>query len=334
MAGLIDVHTHVVPHEFPDNPSPGVNTRWPCLCMRGADRGVIEIAGKAFRELDARSWRAERRIEDMDRDGIDTHVLSPMPELLSYWFSANDGLEMTRHVNGFIASMMSARPDRFQGLAMVPVQDVTLALNELARLRGDGFAGIEIGSNVNGTYLGDPRFDELWAECERLGLAVFVHALHPVGSDRLENFPDLVPFAGFPLDTGLSAMTLIRADVPARYPNLRLGFSHGGGALAPLACRLEQGWTISDGFNGTVRVSPLEAAGRFYYDSLVYDTDYLDYLARSIAIDRIFAGSDYPYAIEERNLRGFINRGRYCTEADVNRAARAFLGLPEPVVKS
>ena len=33
--GFIDVHTHVVPASFPANPSPDINTRWPCMCMRG-----------------------------------------------------------------------------------------------------------------------------------------------------------------------------------------------------------------------------------------------------------------------------------------------------------
>ena len=72
---LIDVHTHVVPDGFPDNPSPNSNPRWPCLCMHGPERGVVEIAGQAFRELDARSWHAERRIEDMECTGIAAQVL-------------------------------------------------------------------------------------------------------------------------------------------------------------------------------------------------------------------------------------------------------------------
>ena len=111
------------------------------MCLHGNERGVIEIAGKAFRELDARSWQIGRRLEDMDRDRIGAQVLSPMPELLSYWFSAEDGLDMARHVNGVIAAMVSKAPARFHGLGMVPLQDPALAARELDRLQRDGFRG-------------------------------------------------------------------------------------------------------------------------------------------------------------------------------------------------
>lgn len=329
-AGLVDVHTHVVPDGFPANPSPGDNAHWPCLCHHGADRATIEIGGKPFRELDARSWRTTRRLEDMDRDGIAAQVLSPMPELLSYWFPPHDGLEMARHVNGHLAAMVAAQPDRFHALGMVPLQDVELACRELARLEKDGFAGIEVGSNVNGAYLGEARFEPFWSEAERLGLAVFVHALHPAGADRLAAFPDLVPLAAFAVDTGLSAMTLVRAGVPERYPALRLGFSHGGGALAPLACRLQHGHGVFAGFDGVLAQTPRATVRGFFLDSLVYDTTYLDYLAREIAPGNVMAGSDYPYAIEQRDLAGFVGGSSVCDAVAMNDAARRFLGLRPP----
>lgn len=325
--GLIDVHTHVVPDAFPPAPAPDGELRWPCLCHHDDARATIEIGGKPFRELDARSWHAARRVEDMDRDGIAAQALSPMPELLSYWFPPAAGLEMARHVNGHLASMVAAYPDRFHALGMVPLQDVGLAARELERLRSDGFSGVEIGSNVNGTYLGDRRFDEFWAAAERLDMAVFVHALHPVGADRLEAFPDLVPFAAFPVDTGLSAVTLVRAGVPERHPRLRLGFSHGGGALAPLACRLEQGFRATSGFDGALARPPLETVRSFFLDSLVYDATYLDYLARDVAPGNVFAGSDYPYAIAERDLAGFVTRSAVCDAPGLNAAAERFLGI-------
>src|SRR5262245_57233947 len=184
----------------------------------------------------------------MDRDGVTMQALSPMPELLSYWFAPADGLTMARWVNDRIASMVAAAPGRFAGLGAVPLQDPALAAAELDRLKRDGFCGVEIGSNVNGVVLGDHRFDEFYAEAERFGLALFVHALHPIGADRLQSQPDLVPFAAFPLDTALAAISLIRAGVPDRFPRLRIGFSHGGGAIVPLVHRLGQGWRVTRGF--------------------------------------------------------------------------------------
>ena len=300
---LIDVHTHLVPSSFPDNPSPSSNARWPCMHLHGDRQGTIKIADTAFRELDSRSWDGARRIEDMDRDGVQMQALSPMPELLSYWFDVHSGLEMARWMNARIAELVARAPKRFAGLGMVPLQDVACAAAELTRLRADGFSGVEIGSNINGVVLGDRRFDEFWSEAERLGLAVFVHALHPIGNDRLQQgFQDLVPFAAFPLDTALSALTLIRAGVPQRFPKLRLGFSHGGGAIVPLVHRLGQGWKLSNGFNGALPESPVHYARQMFYDSLVYERDYLKHLATVFAPGQVFGGTDYPYAIMETNL--------------------------------
>ena len=325
---IIDVHSHVVPASFPPNPAPESTPRWPCMCMHDAARGTIEFAGKAFRELDARSWDAARRVADMDRDGIVAQALSPMPELLSYWFEPAQGLTLARYVNHVIAEMVAAHPGRFHGLGMVPLQDAALATRELERLRRDGFAGVQVGSNINGVLPGDARFEEFFAECARLSLAVFVHALHPIGAERLKDFPDLVPYAAFPLDTGLAAMTLIRAGVLERHPTLRIGFSHGGGAVIPLTHRLHQGWLTSDGFQGLLPQPPRHYAARCYYDSLVYDTGWLDYLAGSFAPGQVLPGTDYPYAIQQEDLAGFLAGSAHCAGDATADAARRFLGLP------
>ncbi len=326
-AGVIDVHTHVVPAQFPVHPSPASNPRWPCMCLRDADHGVIEFAGKAFRELDARSWNVTRRLEDMDRDGIAAQALSPMPELLSYWFTPDDGLDLARYVNHQIAEMVARAPARFHGLGMVPLQDVALATRELARLQADGFKGIQVGSNINGVLPGDARFESFYAECERLGMALFVHALHPIGAERLKDFPDLVPLAAFPLDTGLAAMHLIRAGVLERHPQLRIGFSHGGGAVIPLTHRLKQGWLSSEGFNGLLPHAPHHYAARCFYDSLVYDVEYLDYLATHFAPGQVMAGTDYPYVVQQAELARFLNGSTSCGSESTSGAALRFLGL-------
>lgn len=323
---IIDVHSHVVPAAFPADP--GTEARWPCLRMGDSDHAVVMIAGKPFRDIDNRSWDVARRIEDMDRCGVQRQALSPMPELLSYWFEPAHGLEMCRHNNAVLAEMVARAPRRFSALGIVPMQDPDLAATELARLAADGFSGIEIGSNINGAVLGADHFDPVWSEAERLGLAVFVHALHPVGADRLAATPDLVPFAAFPLDTALAAASLIRAGVPERHPGLRLGFSHGGGAIVPVAHRLGQGAKITNGFGGRLEQSPAEYASRFFYDNLVYDPGYAAYLANHFAPGHVFCGTDYPYAIMETAPEAFIRRTALADPESVRfRAAMRFLGL-------
>jgi len=325
---LIDVHTHVAPREFPDS-SHG-ESRWPCMCHGSAGTAEVFISGKSFRQIDERSWDANRRISDMQRSSVTHQVLSPMPELLSYWFAPAAGLSMSRHMNHTIADMVARFPAHFSGLGMVPLQDPNLAAAELANVRAAGLKGVELGSNINGKYLGDSEFAEFLAEAERLDLSIFVHALHPIGADRLEQYPDLIPFSAFPLDTALCAMTLIRAGVPERCPDLRIGFSHGGGAILPLAHRLGKGADVTDQFSGVLQKSPIEYARDFFYDNLVYDQGYMRYLAEEFAPDHMFCGTDYPYLIMEEDPAKQIDSAGLVNKESLRwRAANAFLGLGE-----
>ncbi|MFX9012029.1 hypothetical protein ABTN18_19990, partial [Acinetobacter baumannii] len=80
----IDVHAHLSPREFPAAPSEQLAPMWPCMCFGDPvadDSGLLKIGDRPFRQLDDRNWSAQRRLEDMDRDGISMQVLSPMPEL-------------------------------------------------------------------------------------------------------------------------------------------------------------------------------------------------------------------------------------------------------------
>lgn len=325
---IIDVHCHVVPASLPSPPSMQPESRWPCVCHGEKGRATVMVGDKPFRELDHRSWDVSVRIRDMDATGVARQVLSPMPELLSYWFAPANGREMCRWMNDSIAGMVAQRPDRFSGLGIVPMQDPNLAARELSAISDAGLAGVEVGSNINGKFLGEAEFHEFFSEAERLGLAVFVHALHPIGADRLRNMPDLVPFAAFPLDTALSAISLIRAGIPERCPTLRLGFSHGGGAIIPLVHRLGQGANLTDRFRGALTNSPAQYAAAFFYDSLVYDSGYLAYLANSFAPGQVFCGTDYPYPIMETDPAGFISDAELRQQDSVRKeAALRFLGL-------
>src|SRR5712691_5109189 len=90
------------------------------------------------------------RLADMDRAGVDRQVLSLGPPML-YRAEPALGRRLARIWNDEIARVVRAHPDRFTGLAALPLQDVDAALAELERAVGDlGLAGVAIGSNVHG----------------------------------------------------------------------------------------------------------------------------------------------------------------------------------------
>ena len=208
-----------------------------------------------------------------------------------------------------------------------------MAIRTLRGLRSNfGLSGIEIGSNLNGVMLGDSCFDPIWEAAEALDLAVFVHALHPVSVKTIKASPEFTVFAGFPVDVAMAATSLLMAGIPDRFPRLRIGFSHGGGALGSLLGRLDFGWHKTNAFGGKLSTAPSVAARRFFFDSNVYSAEYLRFLATETAPGRIFLGSDYPYQIMQNDPLIFIAKSNLDDRAMRSLrvgAARQFLNEPE-----
>ncbi|MBR9909260.1 MAG: amidohydrolase [Gammaproteobacteria bacterium] len=303
---LIDVHCHVSPQNFPPAPSRSVAARWPCMRCE-ASKASLYVGEKMFRELDERSWNPERRLEDMARDQVAIQVLSPMPELLSYGLKPAEAAILCDHSNQQIAEMITLHPSHFRGLGAITLQQPDRAQQQLLRLKSEfGLAGVEIGSNINGTLLGDKSLEPFWAAADSLNMAVFVHALHPIATAQLPVSPMYTALAGFPTDVGMAAASIIMSGVLERYPQLRIAFSHGGGTLGAMLGRLDLGWRKTEGFGGVLNSAPSEQARRCFFDSNVYDGDYLRLLATTVAPKRIILGTDYPYAIQQESPQAFL----------------------------
>lgn len=297
----IDIHTHIVPADIPAYAGKHGGKQWPQMCeAHDCHHKSVMIDGKNFRTVTDECWDIERRTEVMSRMGIARQVLSPMPELLSYWMPLDDALALGRHVNGAIADMVARAPDKFAGLGTVPMQDPDAAARELERVMKDGFHGVELGSNINGIALGDPRFEVFFAAAEELGAAIFVHALHPAGKERIVGPPGLMTFIGFPMDTAFAIASLMTGGVITRHPRLRLAFSHGGGAFASILPRLAHGWSIKPEFAALIGASPFEQARKLFYDTLVYDPATLRFLIERFGVSQLCVGTDFPFEVYER----------------------------------
>ncbi len=237
MHDCIDVHTHIVPENFPPYAGRGRDVPWPSMAPAHACHRHVMISDKVYRTVSDGSWSVPRRIEDMGAMRITRQAISPMPELLSYWLPLEDAKVMIRYLNDQIAAMIAAAPQRFIGLGAVPLQDVDAAIRELEYCRSLKFAGVEIASHVNGTSIGDPRFEPFFTAAEKMGAAIFVHALRPAGQDRIVGaFAEQA--VCFPGDIGLACASMITGGIGGRHPKLRIAFSHGGGVMSILLPRL------------------------------------------------------------------------------------------------
>ncbi|WP_117196006.1 amidohydrolase family protein [Rhizobium terrae] len=331
--GGIDVHCHVVPAQFPLAPGGASIRGWPSMTPVSDCHATVIIDEKPYRAVSDACWVAERRLEEMDRSGIEIQALSPMPELFGYWIDAKPAKDLVRHVNDVIAALVAEGKGRFVGLGGLPMQDIDLAIAELHRIVGElGFRGVEIGSNINGVAIGDPRFHPFFAEAEKLGAAVFVHAVRPAGMDRLVGPAPLQQVLSYPTDVGLAAASVITGGLLLKFPKLRIAFSHGGGTFASLLPRLEQGYSAFPAIREIMPEAPSAQARRLYVDTLVFDKDTLQRTVSIFGEDRVLLGTDYPFNFREKEPVGRIGeaftdtglRGRL-TFAN----ARAFLALDE-----
>jgi aminocarboxymuconate-semialdehyde decarboxylase len=281
------------------------------------------IAGKVFRKIDTRSWDVERRLSDMADDGTDMQVLSPMPELLSHWLPPDDAEYLADVTNDEIAAMIARAPRNFAGIGMVCAQDVPRAVRQLQKVKALGFAGIEIGTHINGVALGSDMLFPLYEAAEALDLGIFVHPLHPAGMERVGASPEFAATAVFPLETALASVSLLAAGVPERFPRLRILLSHGGGALSWILPRMDFGWSL--GLKGRMSARPSQLARQFWYDTILYDPASLSFLASAVGSDHIVVGSDYPFSIRQQQPGAFASRALR-NDAVLADNAFAFLG--------
>lgn len=332
---LVDTHAHLLPYDYPADAPECFPRMEP---VDGDSARTLLFGSMRFRARDV-FFNGERRIEAQDASGVDVEVLSPMPPLLRYDLPPAEGMSLARHVNEFTAALCRTHPNRLMGLGMVPLQDPESSAAELTAIRDQGLRGVEIASNVAGESLGEERFLPFFAEAERLGLAVFVHAM-PTATDRLPQAAMGTYVVG--LEGAMAASSLVVGGTAAKCPELRIAFSHAAGGYPLMLPRAQYFWGGSwneepvdpdravapdDG------PSPLEFARRFYYDSLVFDRRALRYLIDLLGPDRLLVGSDFP-AMPREDPAGRTLRGMGLPESVLRQITRdnafAWLGTDPP----
>lgn len=300
----VDIHAHLVPENFPRYLGSTMPSPWPYMEAAAEAKGMchrqVMFNGKHYRTVSEQCWSAQRRLTDLPEMGLSHQVVSPMPELLSYWLGLSDAKPLIRFLNEQTAALCAESGGILLGLAAVPLQDVQAAVDELHYAHEKlGLVGVEVGSNINGTPIGDAKFDAFYEACVAMDIPVFVHALKPAGMERLIGPPALEQVLGYPTDVGLAAASVITGGLMHRHPQLRIAFSHGGGTLASLLPRLTQGWKTFPALADKLKESPAETARKLYFDALVYDAPTLRHLIQTFGVEQLMLGTDYPFNFHE-----------------------------------
>lgn len=287
----VDIHAHWYPIEWirlfeKDAPKEGANLE------RSAGRYTIRTA-RLSNAFDDAFVGLEPRIAAMDRLGVDVHALSLTTPMV-YWASPELGLALSQAYNDAASAAHLKYPDRFVGLAMLPMQSPDLALMELDRTaKLPGMRGLYLATNVNSVELDDKRFWDVYARAEEIGWPVFLHPVDTIGGDRTRNYY-LRNLLGNPYDTGVAAASLIFGGVLDAFPGLEVNLPHAGGAFPGLIGRLDHGTKVRAELKHMKRL-PSEYLRRFTYDTIGHDDRINMNLVRLVGADRVLLGSDYCF---------------------------------------
>ena len=240
----------------------------------------------------------EGRLAEMDRAGIDVQVLSmagPGVEELD----PPDSAALARRINGELAEIVRAHPDRFAGFATLAYGDPAGAADELERaVTKLGFRGAKLNSHVGGEYLDDRKYWVLFAMAERLGVPGMLHPKDPPGGvlRLLADYPGLTQAAwGFALDAGSHALRLICSGLFDAHPGLKILLGHLGEGIPFWLWRIDNHLPRATGY--ALKRKPSEYFLENFCvttSGMVWEPQFLC-VHQILGADRIFFAVDYPY---------------------------------------
>jgi aminocarboxymuconate-semialdehyde decarboxylase len=256
------------------------------------------------------------RLSDMDKMIVDVAAMCCSPSQFYYDVDRNLGYESSQIVNDGIVKAMKEAPERHIGLGQVPLQDTDLAIKELKRCINElGFRGLQIGARVTeNEELSAPRLDPFWAAVQELDVPMLIHP-SSFSSARLapHHFLNII---GNPLDTTTGVHYLIFDGVMERFPNLKFVLSHGGAFTSHYFARMDHAYGARPDCRDRIHQLPSTYLRKFYFDTLVFSVEQLDYLIKTFGVDHVLLGTDYPFDMGEYDPVEHVYQANGITESD------------------
>ncbi len=304
---VIDIHTHIrVPRlmqfmrEHPVGNVPGKPAPWVPPASASA-----AMQKKQERAIGAKHLDPKSRFPDLDRMGIDIQMISYNFPVDCYWMDGETGLAAARILNETVAEFCAGAPDRYYPIGAVPMQDPKRAAAEMRRIQKQGFRGILISSLIRDKDLGDKTFRPFWRAAEQAGMPVFIHPQGFSHPDRLARFFEWNSVAQ-PLEELLAMQSLIYEGVMDAFPKLKLCIHHGGGYLVFYAGRADRAYETRPEVSH-LKAKPSVYMKKFWYDTVIYNRDMLEFLVNKVGVNQVMMGTDYPVFMGEDDPVGFVN---------------------------
>ena len=293
----IDIHHHYVPNGLLEETKKRGKQLGIELIEKDGQKSLTFAGGAPF-VLQTDLSAVEERLKMMQDSRLAMAALEAHTATLGYRLTGEQGENWSRVYNEGSNDLIKRYPDRFVGLASVPLQDPARAAKVLEdAIRDLKFRGGYIGTNVNGNYYNSADFDPFWAKAQELDALIVMHPEDVAGSDKMGPY-GLRLICGNPADSALSMAFMLYSGLFDRFPNLKLCVLHGGGFFPYNLGRLDQGWAVRSGARAAqAKKPPSGYLKNIYYDDMIYRVDALNYLRNLAGASQIMVGTDYPFLL-------------------------------------
>jgi len=191
---------------------------------------------------------AETWLRLMDEHGIETAVLFPTRVGSICRMREQEFAEaVARAFNILVAREYASVSPRLRPVGVLALHDPVRAAEELRYAVTElGLVSFEISALQPAPGLGDRRYDPVWAEAQRLDVALCIHGSRSpstdIGADRLSTFGEVHAY-GFTAGILIQITSVLCQGVPVRFPGLRLAFLENGATWLPYYLdRLDEHW--------------------------------------------------------------------------------------------
>lgn len=277
---------------------------------QGADANAGYLEERQARLVDLGTLR----LQAMDASGIDLQVISHTFVDVGA-LPGEEGRQLAQQANDQLAAAIAAHPDRFAGLATLPMAEPGQAAEELERaVHSLGLKGAMINGTTNGRFLDDPVFLPVLEEAVALQVPLYVHPGVPPAAVREVYYAGFDPAVNFVLSTaawgwhsevGIHVLRLILAGVFDRLPTLRIIIGHMGEMLPFMLARIHN--TLTPVARKLQRPIPEYVVSNMFITTSGFFTDPPLLLALQVmGADRILFAVDYPYSANEQG-RAFLD---------------------------
>jgi aminocarboxymuconate-semialdehyde decarboxylase len=261
-----------------------------------AGRTIITYNGARFFGIQPPMTDVSKRIEDMDRVGMDVEVVSlSTPNV--FFTDAKGQPDVAKMMNDAYADLIARNPRRFKAFASIPMDAPDAALAELHRaINTLKLNGVILLSNIRGAPLTDPRYKPFFEEANRMRLTIFLHPMLPVTADPFKEYV-LGPIIGFPMDTTLAVARMCFDGMLKQFPDIKWIVGHAGGAIPYLMERMDSGYRDFAETKTKIDELPSVYLKRLYYDTVTFNPYNLHLLRDEVGSDHMLMGSDYPHLL-------------------------------------